>query len=101
MSLDSNHIGFSTIKARYIKENGIKKWILNYGHEVSFAEDLSLYEVVDWMLRLKSRGFSEYFTKFQGHCLYVFDITLDGAFMEVYGKTYEECLKEGNLVLKK
>ncbi len=88
-------------KARFLKDNDIKKWIKQNGHEVVFDSYASLEEIANWMIRLKNKGFEDYYTNFAGHYLYTIDTTMDSAFMEVYGKTYDEWKRENVNILKK
>lgn len=91
--MNNNLRGISTIKERYIKEYGIKTWILNYGHEVCFKDGLSLDEIVSGMIKLRDKGLTNYFTIFEGHKLFTCDIDLERAYNEVYGVSKEEYMR--------
>lgn len=80
-----------TFESRYIEKYGIKSWIRFSGHEMSFPTGTSLDEIVDKLVYLReTRGFKKYYAKYRGHYLYSLDVTLEDAYLEIYGESYEK-----------
>ena len=80
-----------SFKSEFIEKHGVKGWIRLSGHEVVFPVNTSLDDIVNGLIHLREdMGLKSYYTIYEGHYLYSLDVTMENAYLEVYGKSYEE-----------
>lgn len=73
-----------TFKKKYIEKYGINGWIKYVGYYLEFPNGDTLKDVVDFLIYLRNIGFNSYYTTFNGCDLFVRDVSLENAMMELH-----------------